>query len=374
MDEQSAYTDAVGDRGDLEQSVADERGTETPPLLSSRLRTATRYCAGMKAVVQDRYGPPEVLWIEEVERPVPKDDEILIRVRASTVTQSDRHARAASPFPWRLVLGVRRPRRRTLGVELAGEVEAVGAAVTEFKVGDEVFGMPSTYFGAHAEYVCVRERGPLAHKPAGMTFEEAAAVCDGAMQALSALRLADAGPGRRIAVYGASGSLGTAAVQLGKHFGAHVTGVCSTRHVELVRSLGADEVVDYTHEDFTKRGQTYDAIIDAVGKYSFIRGRRALNPGGTYVATDGGPFLLDVVLWPVVTRFVGSKRVRNAIGRRSKPDVLLIKGLIEAGEFRAVVDRSYPMDQAAEAHRYVETWRKAGNVVLTITTDAAEAI
>jgi len=336
----------------------------------ARSAQPARYREGMRAVVQDRYGPPEVLRIEEVERPVPKDDEVLIRVRASTVTQSDRHARAASPFPWRLVLGIRRPRRRTLGVELAGEVEAVGAAVTEFKVGDEVFGMPSTYFGAHAEYVCVRERGPLAHKPAGMTFEEAAAVCDGAMQALSSLRLAHAGPGRRLVVYGASGSLGTAAVQLGKHFGAHVTAVCGTDHVELVRSLGADEVVDYRRQDFTKNGQTYDAIIDAVGKYSFSRARRALNPGGTYVATDGGPFLLDVLLWPVVTRFFGTKRVRNAIGRRSKPDVLLMKELIEAGEFRAVIDRRYPMDQAVEAHRYVETWRKAGNVVLTIATDA----
>lgn len=237
--------------------------------------------------------------------------------------------------------------------------------MTEFEVGDEVFGMPSTYFGAHAEYVCVRERGALAHKPAGMTFEDAAALCDGAMQALDSLRKADAGPGRRIAIYGASGSLGTAAVQLGKHFGAHVTGVCSARNVELVRSLGADEVVDYTREDF-RDGQTYDAIIDAVGKYSFNRARRALKAGGTYVATDGGPFLLDVVFWPVVTRFVGSRRVRNAIGRRSKADVRLLKELIEAGGFRAVVDRRYPMDQAAEAHRYVETWRKVGNVVLTI--------
>lgn len=319
----------------------------------------------MKAVVQDRYGPPEVLRVEEVERPVPKDDEVLVHVRASTVTQSDRHARAASPFVWRLGLGIRRPRRRTLGVEFAGEVEAVGSAVTEFKVGDAIFGMPTTYFGAQVEYLCVRERGPIALKPPGMSFEDAAAVSDGAMQALSTLRHAAAGPGRRIVIYGASGSLGTAAVQLGKHFGAHVTGVCSARNVELVRSLGADEVVDYTREDF-RQGQAYDAIIDAVGKYSFNRARRALKPGRTYVATDGGPFWLDILFWPIVTRFVGSKRVRNAIGRRSKADVRFMKELIEAGAFRAVVDRTYPMDQAAEAHRYVETWHKVGNVVLTI--------
>ena len=187
------------------------------------------------------------------------------------------------------------------------------------------------------------------------------------MQALSTLRLANARPGSRIVVYGASGSLGTAAVQLAKHFGAHVTGVCSTRHVGLVRSLGADDVVDYLQEDFTGRGQTYDAIIDAVGKYSFRRGRRALKAGGIYVATDGGRFLVETLAFVVATRWVGSRRVRAAIGRRSRADMLFMKELIEAGEFRAVVDRRYPMEQVAEAHRYVETWRKAGNVVLTMT-------
>jgi NADPH:quinone reductase-like Zn-dependent oxidoreductase len=319
----------------------------------------------VKAVVQDRYGPPDVVHIEDVERPMPKDDEVLIRVRASTVSQSDTHVRSGS-F-WRLIGGFRRPSRwRTLGVEFAGVVEAVGAAVTEFKVGDEVFGMPSAYFGAHAEYICVRASTALAHKPPGLTFEEAAAVCDGAMQALSALRQANAGDGRRIAIYGASGSLGTAAVQLGKHFGAQVTGICSTRHVELVRSLGADDVVDYVQQDFAKTGQTYDAVIDAVGKYTFLRGRHALKPGGLYVATDGGRFLVGTLLLAVATRFVGSKRIRFAVGRRSKEDVQLLKQLIEAGEFRAVIDRTYKMDQVADAHRYVETWRKSGNVVLTI--------
>jgi NADPH:quinone reductase-like Zn-dependent oxidoreductase len=320
----------------------------------------------MKAVVQDRYGPPEVLRIEEVERPVPKDDEVLIRVRASTVTQTDTHARRADLFLWRFVLGLRRPRWRTLGVELAGEVEAVGSAVREFKVGDEVFGQPVTLFGAHAEYICVPERAALAHRPAGMSFDEFAAVCDGASQALGTLRSAGVQAGQRIVVYGASGSLGTAAVQLGRHLGAHVTAVCNTKNVELVRSLGADEVVDYLQEDFTKNGQTYDAIIDAVGKYSFRRGRRALKHGGVYVATDGGRFLLETILLLVATRWVGSKRVRGGVGRRIKEDVLFLKELIEAGEFRAVIDRRYPMDQVAEAHRYVETWQKAGNVVLTL--------
>lgn len=323
----------------------------------------------MKAVVQDRYGPPEVLRIEEVERPIPQDDEILIRVRASTVTQTDTHARRADLFLWRFFLGLRRPRWRTLGVELAGEVEAVGAAVREFKVGDEVFGRPSSYFGAHAEYICVSERATLALKPLGMSFDEAAAVCDGASQALDTLRQADVQKGRRIVIYGASGSLGTAAVQLAKHIGANVTAICGTDHVELVRSLGADEVVDYRQQDFTKNGQTYDAIIDAVGKYSFRRGRRSLRPGGIYVATDGGRFLLETLAMLMATRFVGSKRVRTGIGRRIKADVLFLKELIEAGQFRAVIDRRYPMDQVVEAHRYVETWHKAGNVVLTIATE-----
>jgi NADPH:quinone reductase-like Zn-dependent oxidoreductase len=320
----------------------------------------------MKAVVQDRYGPPEVLRIEEVDKPVPRSDEVLVRVRASTVSQSDTHLRKPDPFLWRLFAGLRRPRWRSLGVELSGDVEAVGTAVTEFKVGDAVFGHPSAWVGAHAEYVRIRASGPLAHKPIGMSYDEAAAVCDGASQALSALREADAREGRRLVIFGASGSLGTAAVQLAKHLGAHVTAVCGTAHVELVRSLGADEVVDYRQEDFTKRGPTYDAIIDAVGKYSFRRGLRALKCGGVYVATDGGRFLLETFALLAVTRLVGTRRVRVAVGRRSKPDILMLKELIEAGEFRAVIDRRYPMTDVVEAHRYVETWRKAGNVVLTI--------
>ena len=316
----------------------------------------------MKAVVQDRYGPPDVLRIEDVERPVPKADEILIRVRASTVSQTDTHVRAAHPFFWRLIGGLRRPRWRTLGVDLAGEVEAVGSAVTEFHVGDAVFGSPSSYLGCHAEYFCSRTGRALALKPAGLSFEEAAAVYDGGSQALSTIRQAEAGPGRRILVYGASGSLGTAAVQLAKHFGAHVTGVTSTKHLDLVRSLGADEVVDYTREDFTRSGRRYDAIIDAVGKHTFRRARRALAPGGVFVATDG---LENVLIWAAM-RLVRRRRLRFGAGRRTKEDVELLKGLIEAGEYRPIIDRTYPMAEVADAHRYVEAWHKTGNVVLSI--------
>jgi NADPH:quinone reductase-like Zn-dependent oxidoreductase len=317
----------------------------------------------MKAVVQDRYGAPEVLRVEDVERPVAKDDEVLIRIRATTVTQTDTHLRRARPVVWRLLLGLRRPRRRILGVELAGKVEAVGPAVTEFNVGDDVFG--THWFGAHAEFICLRESAALAHRPAGMSFDEAAAVCDGAMQALATLRAANVQKGQRIVIYGASGSLGTAAVQLARNIGAHVTAVCSGRHVELVRSLGADEVVDYLAEDFTKNGQTYDAIIDAVGKYSFRRSRRSLKPGGIYVATDG----LRNLFWAVWTWRMGDKRLKFAGGRKTKQDVVFMKELIEAGKFRAVIDRRYPMEQVVDAHRFVETWHKTGNVVLTISGD-----
>jgi len=291
------------------------------------------------------------------------DDEVLIKIHATTVSRTDCGLRSAKPFITRFFTGLRQPKRRILGMELAGEVEAVGAAVTEFEVGDHVFGVTGS--GAHAEFVCMRESAPLAHKPAGMSFEEAAAVCDGAMQALATLRVANVQKGHRIVIYGASGSLGTAAVQLARHIGAHITAVCSTRNVELVRSLGADEVVDYLAEDFTKNGRTYDAIIDAVGKYSFRRGRRSLKPGGIYVATDG----FRNLFWALWTWRIGDKRLKFAGGRKAKQDVVFMKGLIEAGKYRAVIDRRYPMEQVVEAHRYVETWQKAGNVVLTVRGD-----
>ena len=313
----------------------------------------------MRAVVHDRYGPPEVLRVEEVEPPAPDDDQVLVRVRATTVSQTDCHIRRARPFLWRFYAGLLRPKRRILGLELAGEVEAVGAAVTEFEVGDRVFGIKS--FGTNAELTCIRESSPLAHLPAGMSFEEGAAVCDGAIQALAHLRRADVGQGTRLLVYGASGSCGTAAVQLAKHFGAHVTAVCNTRNVELVRSLGADVVIDYLQEDFTKNGKTYEVILDAVGKHSFLRCRGSLEPGGLFVPTDG---LRNLVLGRAA-RLIG-KRVVFTIPKLSKKDVLLVKELIEGGHYRAVIDRTYPLEDVVEATRYVETWQKTGNVVLTV--------
>jgi NADPH:quinone reductase-like Zn-dependent oxidoreductase len=316
----------------------------------------------MRAVVHDRYGPPDVLRLEEVERPVPKDDEVLVKVHATTVTRGDCGLRGSEYFFPRVFTGLLRPKRRIAGMELAGVVEAVGTAVSEFEVGDEVFGIS---WGANAEYICVREGGVVAHKPVGLSFEEAAAVCDGALIARTCLKPADLRKGRSIVVYGASGSIGTAAVQLARHFEADVTAVCNTKNVELVRSLGADEVVDYLQEDFTKNAKTYDVIFDAVGKHSFRRSRRALKPGGLYITVDLG-FMWHAPLLALLTRWVGDKRAKLGIGTYRKEDVLLLKELIEAGEYRAVIDRTYPLEQVVEATRYVETQQKTGNVVLTV--------
>jgi NADPH:quinone reductase-like Zn-dependent oxidoreductase len=320
----------------------------------------------MRAVVHDEYGAPDVLRLAEVKRPVPEDDEVLVRIHATTVNRTDCGLRSAEPFITRLFTGLRRPKNRILGMELAGEVEAVGAAVTEFEVGDEVFG--GTGFGAHAEFVCIRESAPLAQKPTGTTFEEAAAVFDGASLALACLRNADLRKGRSILIYGATGSVGTAGVQLAKYFGADVTAVCNTKNLELVTSLGADRVIDYTQEDFTKNGVTYDVIFDAVGKQSFRRCRRSLKPGGLYVETDPG-FMWHVPLLALVTRWFGDKKVRLGITRYTKKDVLFLKELIEAGRYRAVIDRCYPLEDVVDATRYVETEQKTGNVVLTVNGD-----
>jgi NADPH:quinone reductase-like Zn-dependent oxidoreductase len=322
----------------------------------------------MRAVVYDRYGLPEVLRLAEVPQPVPKDDEVLVKVHASTVNRTDCGWRGAKPFFVRVFLGLRRPKRRILGMELAGEVEAAGAGVTEFEVGDRVFGVQG--FGAHAEYTCVRESGAVAHMPSGTTFEEAAPIGDGACIALSCLKHADLREGTRLVVYGASGSVGTAAVQLAKHLGAHVTAVCNTKNVELVRSLGADEVVDYLQEDFTRNGKTYDVVFDAVGKYSFRRCRHSLKPGGKYIDTDLG-FMWHVPLLALLTRWIGDKKVTLGVAKYRKDDVVLLKELVEAGQYRAVIDRTYPLEDVVEATRYVETGQKTGNVVLTL--DGREA-
>jgi NADPH:quinone reductase-like Zn-dependent oxidoreductase len=324
----------------------------------------------MKAVVYDRYGPPDVLHIEDVPKPVPSEDELLVRVRASTVNRLDVHTREANvksgpavSLLSRLVSGVRGPRQRILGSEFAGVVEAVGSEVREFKPGDEVFGLTGLGFGTHAEYTTVRERSRVALKPANATFEQAAAVCDGFMNALWCLKQVNLRPGRTILVYGASGSIGTGGVQLAKHYGADVTAVLTAANFDLLKSLGAREVIDYRQEDFTKNGKTYDVIFDAVGKESFRRTKASLNPGGYYLATDG---FRNLVLTPW-THLFGDKKVSFVIPPRyPKEDLLLLKQLIEAGEYRAVIDRVYPIGQVVDAATYVASEQKVGNVVLKI--------
>jgi NADPH:quinone reductase-like Zn-dependent oxidoreductase len=322
----------------------------------------------MRAVVHDRYGPPEVLRVAEVERPVQKEDEVLVRVHASTVTRGDAMGVRSVEYRFtRLLTGVRRPRQTTFGSEFAGHVADVGAAVTEFRVGDEVFGLER---GASAEYVTVPESGVIAHKPIGLTYEEAAATADGSLLALTCLQRAYPLQGKNVLVYGAAGSVGTAAVQLlAHHFAADVTGVCDTKDVELVRTLGAQEVVDRFREDFTKSGKTYDVVFDAVGKHSFRRCRRSLKPGGIYISMDLG-FMYHVALLALVTRFVGSRRATFGIGRYRNEDLLLVKELVEAGKYRPVIDRTYALDQIVEATRYVESGQKSGNVVLRVSEAA----
>ena len=309
----------------------------------------------MRAVVHDRYGPPEVLRVDEVECPTPGDDEVLVKIRATSVTRSDAHLRAGTPFVQRFMSGLRRPKRRILGHELSGEV---------VEVGDRVFGaLPylALRTGSHAEFMAIPEGWPLARIPAGLTFEQAAGVADGAFCALNGMRPVDVA-GKDVLVYGASGSIGTAAVQLAKHFGAHVTAVCNGKNVELVRSLGADEVIDYERDDFTKNGNTYDVIFDAVGKESFRRCRGSLRPGGFYLPTDG---FRNMFLWLLHKRF-GDKKVVFEFPRYRKEDLLLVAELLETGRYRPVIDRVYPLDDVVEATTYVETQQKTGNVVLTL--------
>jgi NADPH:quinone reductase-like Zn-dependent oxidoreductase len=319
----------------------------------------------MRAVRFDRYGPPEVLRIEEVARPEPKGDEVLVKVHAATVNRSDCGFRGADPFFTRVFTGLLRPspRRRTPGMEFAGEVVAVGPDVREFTVGDEVFGVRGA--GSQAEYTCIAETRGIAHKPTALSWEEAAALGDGPGIALACLDRAGLEPGKRILIYGASGSIGTAAVQIAKSYGAHVTAVCNGKNVELVRSLGADEVIDYEREDFTRSGERYDVVFDAVGKHSFRRSKGSIVDGGLFLETDLG-FMWHVPPLILLTRWIGSKRVILPIPRYSKEDVLFVKQLVEDGKYRPVIDRTYRLDEVVEATKYVETGQKTGNVVLSL--------
>jgi NADPH:quinone reductase-like Zn-dependent oxidoreductase len=326
----------------------------------------------MRAVVYDRYGPPEVLQIEELPEPTPKEGEIRVRIKAVAVTRGDCATRSANrnsglaiSFVSRAIFGVRAPRQRILGTDFAGVVDALGPRVTNFNVGDEVFGRPAGLnFGAYADYLTASATtARIVTKPAALTFEQAAACTDGGLYALIPLRAAHLKKGESVLVYGASGAIGTAGVQLARHFGADVTAVTETKNVELVTLLGADRVIDYTKEDFTKNGKTYDAIFDAVGKLSFSRCVRSLKPHGRFLPTDGASNMLRVL---TTSRFTDKRVVFEIPPRLTKKDVEFVKQLIERGEFRPVIDRTYPLEQVVDAHRYVETERKVGNVVLTL--------
>ena len=328
----------------------------------------------MKAIVWTEYGPPDVLHLKEVEKPAPKDNELLIRIVATTVTAGDCEMRSLKfpiylSVPMRLWVGIRKPKGTTIpGTELAGEIEAVGKDVKKFKEGDRVFGSAGMGFGANAEYICLPEEpgemeGGVAIKPANMTYEQAAAVPFGGRDALHFLRKGNIHSGQKVLINGAGGSIGTFAVQLARHFGAEVTAVDSTGKLDMLRSIGADQVIDYTQEDFTERGEIYDVIFDVIGTISLTRSERSITKNGTYLLANPLGSQMVQGLW---TRMTSSKKVIMETASGTIADLNFLRELIEAGKIKSVIDRTYPLDQIVEAHRYVEKGGKKGNVVITV--------
>ncbi len=317
----------------------------------------------MKAIVCAKYGPPEVLMLREVEKPVPGDNEILIKIHATAVSSGDVRLRKADPFAVRFFFGLTKPKKSILGFALAGDVEAIGKDVKLFKEGDQVFGTTGLRLGAYAEYKCLPEKSALAIKPNNMTYEEAAAIPFGGTTALYFLRKGNIRNGQKVLVYGASGAVGTAAIQLSKYFGAEVTAVCSTTNLEMVKALGADEVIDYTITDFTKNGENYDVIFDTVGKSSFSGCIRSLKQKGFLILASAGLSQMFQGFWTTMT---SSKKVISGVVSEKAEDILFLKGLIEEKRLKPVIDRTYPLEQIADAHRYVEMGHKKGNVVITL--------
>lgn len=323
----------------------------------------------MKAAVHTRYGAPDVVRIQQIDVPAPAEDEVLIRVHASTVNRTDCGMRTAKPWIARFFSGWRRPKHQTLGSEFAGVVEGVGTAVTDFAVGDRVFGVSAQHYGAHAEFMCIKASAAVAMMPDGIPFDVAAASTDGAILAMTYLRRVDLQPGQRILIYGASGAIGSAGVQLAKHAGAHVTAVCGTTNVEAVRSLGPDSVIDYMVDDFTTNGETYDFVFDAVGKHTFRKCRGSLIPGGAYLVTDLGFLWQNPWLALFTSRLKRRRKVLFPLPTYNKERVEYVRGLLEGGAFTPLIDRRYPLDDIVEATKYVETQQKVGNVVITVLPD-----
>ena len=322
----------------------------------------------MKAVVYTKYGPPDVLQLREVEKPAPRDDEVLIRVHATTVNRTDYATVGGKPFFARLMTGVLKPRRETPGTEFAGEIEAAGKSVSSLKVGDRVFGFDALSSGSHAQFMTISE-DKAATIPGDMTYEQVAPSTEGAHYAYNFIKNASMKSGQRVLVNGATGAIGSAAVQLAAYLGANVAAVCDTKNMEMVRSLGAYKVIDYTSEDFTKDEERYDFVFDAVGKSSFARCRPLLRSGGVYISSDLGWMAQNVFLpliTPIVKPVLGNKKTVSPFPTDTRGSILLVRKLMEEGRFRAVVDREYPFERIVEAYRYVGTGQKRGNVVITV--------
>lgn len=320
----------------------------------------------MRAIVNTKYGPPDVVKLMEVDKPEPEDNEVLIKVNATTVNRTDCGFRSAEYFISRFFSGLFRPKFKTLGNEFAGVIEAIGKNVTSFNTGDKVFGFSGIKFGAHAEYMTIEENEAITTMPGNLTFEEAAPITEGGHYALCDIRAANVKSGQNVLIYGASGAIGSAAVQLVKYFGAKVTAVCNTKNVELLESLGADQVIDYTTQDFTKTGQLFDFVFDSVGKSSFGRCKPLLNKKGIYISTELGKRSENIFL-ALFTPILGGKKVLFPIPKISKEDVILLRDLVELGQYKPVIDRKFSLEQIVEAYKYVETGQKTGNVVITLT-------
>ncbi len=317
----------------------------------------------MKAAVYTQYGPPEVLQVKQVEKPTPKNNEILLRIKATAVNSGDWRLRKADPFAVRLVFGLIKPKINILGSVFSGEVESVGQDVKNFKVGDLLFGHTDMSFGAYAEYMCLPENGSVALKPANISHIEAAVIPFGGVTALHFIKKAKIKPGQKVLVVGASGAVGSAAVQLAKSLGANVTGVCSTANMALVKSIGADKVIDYTKEDFTQNGETYDVIFDTVKAISVSRSLKSLNKNGTMILSAAGMSEMLQGLWISVT---GNKKVMTGVISHQAADIVFLKELVEAYKLKPVIDRTYSLEQIAEAHAYVEKGHKRGNVAIEV--------